>query len=206
MLTGGKDSRLSLLSLYADIGPNVKTFTHKKEHLLNDINDIKIPKELVRLMHFNHLFTYPRKNPFSLKNEIKEHSNLMFGEMQPGSTYYYYLKSNWFQVKEDFLIDNYYEIGRMHLHGSKNLIGAADKINLENMHLYSICIDKDEYEKFNSHLTVINNGFDLLDIFYFMKNFSNVGYQFEMIDYSHTPLIFCNSLNFFRQLLSVPEE
>jgi hypothetical protein len=54
-------------------------------------------------------------------------------------------------------------------------------------------------------LIEISGGVNLLDAYYFVKNYTNVAEQFELIDYSHNPLIFCNSLLLIRLLLSVTE-
>lgn len=206
MLTGGKDSRLSLLSLYSVFGKNLKSFTQKKQPFLNDKNDMNIPKVLAKKLGFNHKFTYPRKNYYSMVNDIREHAPLLYGEMQPGSTFYYYLKNNWNQIEEEYVIDNYYEIGRMHLHNPKSIIGTNSKLNYNNIRKSGYLISESSYNYFATHLANINYNLDGLDIFYFVKNFVNVANQFELIDYSHTPLLFCNSLHFFRMLLSVPEE
>ena len=53
-------------------------------------------------------------------------------------------------------------------------------------------------------MSLIYDGFDGLDILYFKEKYVNAGKQFEHIDYPHNPLVFCNSLQFFRLLLSVP--
>lgn len=104
------------------------------------------------------------------------------------------------------MIDNYYEIGRMHLHG-KGTIGNSSKLTYELLIENNYIINEDDFRKLENHIKKISeNGADILDVFYFIKNYINVGNQFEMIDYSHNPLCYCNSLNLFRMLLSIPEE
>ena len=125
-------------------------------------------------------------------------------EYEPGSTWFYYKMDNWSQVKEHFLVDNYYEIGRMHLHG-KGRIGT-EKITCELLNSIGFFIEKEDFEKLIAHMQSIAADVDELDVFYFVKNYLNVANQFELIDYSHNPLVFCNSLKFIRMLLSVPEE
>lgn len=205
MLTGGKDSRLSLLSLNKTSQKPIKAFTHKKPLFFNDPNDIKTPKKLSRKFRIDHFFTKTTNENFYCLDDIQKHSPLLAGTIVPGSTYYYYLKSNWNQVAEKFLIDNYYEIGRMHLH-NKGFMPSKEYITVENIKKYGYKIDEKLFPELILHLTAINGSNDLLDTYYFVKNYINVANQFEMIDYSHNPLIYCNSLFMFRLLLNVPNE
>lgn len=203
MLTGGKDSRLSFLAFFKNFKKEFKTFTHKKPWFFNNKNDVLIPDEISKILGVPHFFTYPKNNN-SLTDELEAHCKHMCFEYEPGSTWFYYKKGNWSQVKEFFLIDNYYEIGRMHLHG-KGRIGT-EEITCELLNSIGFFIDKEDFKKLIMHMQSISADVDVLDVFYFVKNYLNVANQFELIDYSHNPLIFCNSLRFMRLILSVPEE
>ena len=71
MLTGGKDSRLSLLCLKAISNSKLKTFTHKKHLLYNDLNDITIFRKLSKVLKLDHMFTAPAKQ--SMPDSYHQH-------------------------------------------------------------------------------------------------------------------------------------
>ncbi len=205
MFTGGKDSRLSFLALYQTVSNKIQTITHSKPYFFDTPHDIESPKEISKILNFSHQITKTKKTNLNLL-EIAEHAPVLSLEREPGSSYFYYKHGNWEQIKERFVIDNYYEIGRMHLHG-KGSIGNCSKLTYELLIENNYIINEDDFRKLEKHINKISeDGADTLDIFYFIKNYINVANQFEMIDYSHNPLIYCNSLNLFRMLLSVPEE
>lgn len=206
MLTGGKDSRLSLHSmLLASNGRKVKTFTHAKPPFCNDRDDLIIPKQIRKTANVTHNFTVPSSAlaPFDWE-AIALHDPVLSKEKEPGSTAFYYRKGNWLQIEERYLIDNYYETGRMHLHG-KGHTPTARHLTLENIKASGFQIDEGSFQRLQRHLESIGTGCDLLDVFYFVKNYANVANQFGLIDFSHNPLIFCNSRSLFCSLLSVPE-
>ncbi len=205
MFTGGKDSRLSFLAMYQTVSSKVQTLTHSKPYFFDTPHDIKSPKEISKILNFSHQLTRAKKTNLKLA-ELEEHAPVLSLEREPGSTYFYYKHGNWEHVKERFVIDNYYEIGRMHLYG-KGTIGNSSKLTYELLIENNYIINEDDFRKLENHIKKISeNGADKLDVFYFIKNYINVGNQFEMIDYSHNPLCYCNSLNLFRMLLSIPEE
>ena len=206
MFTGGKDSRLSFLALYKTELNSIKTVTHSKPFFFNSAHDINAPKEISRRLNFSHQITvaHPATSKLNLPT-LHNHAPYLSFSNGPGSTYYYYTHGNWEQIQECFLIDNYYEIGRMHLHGKGaigNSTGLTHSLLIENDYI----IDAEDFLALEQHLKKTSRlGVDFLDSFYFVKNFVNVANQFEMIDYLHNPLVYCNSLSLFRLLLSVPD-
>lgn len=206
MLTGGKDSRLSLLSmLAAKNGSMIKTFTHTKPIFCNDRDDIHIPSKLKNIIELSHIFTYPSNSHGIDWDDLILHDPILSKEREPGSTGYYYKKGNWMQIQEKFLIDNYYETGRMHLHG-KGLIPTENHLTLKNILASDFQSNEVSFSRLTEHMKLIGQGCDLLDVFYFVKNYTNVANQFGLIDFSHNPLIFCNSRNLFLSMLRVPEK
>lgn len=206
MLTGGKDSRLSLLSMLAVNSENtIKTFTHTKPAFCNDRDDIYIPSKLKNIVKISHMFTYPSDSHGIDLEGLVLHDPILSKEREPGSTGYYYKRGNWMQIQEKFLIDNYYETGRMHLHGL-GLTPTEKHLTLENILASGFQTDEESFFNLTEHMKLIGRGCDLLDVFYFIKNYTNVANQFGLIDFSHNPLIFCNSRNLFLNMLRVPEE
>lgn len=204
MLTAGSDSRLSFLAFYKAVNASFKSLTHSKNFFLNDADDMAIPKKIAKKLKIDHQIT--SKNSKVLYDlNLKKHCAELAGEREPGSTNYYYKNGNWQQIKEEFLIDNYYETGRMHLH-NKGGIGNESALSLEVLLKDGYIIEKADYLVFEKHIKTMTNHKDFIDIFYFIKNYLNVAHQFEFINFSHTPLIFCNSLRLFELLLSVPDE
>lgn len=203
MLTGGRDSRLSLYS-FINAGIRPKTFTHFKNFFLNDFNDVILPKVLSLLGGFDHFITIPRKR----KNIDIYPKLLALGEIAAledgaGSTRYYHEVESWQQVKEKHLIDNYYEIGRMHL---RSFLSDSDFESNDFIKKTGVKICNNDVEKLKDHINLIrgtSGAVDSIEAFYFIKNYSNVSDQFSLIGITHNPLIFCNSREFIVSLLLV---
>lgn len=201
MLTGGRDSRISLLAFQKNINNSYDSFTHLKFKRLLNINDKFIVKKIVKKYELNHFFTFPEIN-FNFQNieqQIEETNPFISRISQEGSTWFYYRFGNMFKLNKTYLIDNYYEIGRMHFH--KNVKSS----NLKE-YLINKLNDTSHTEIILKYIDNLSTKFDPIDLYYYIKNYVNVANQFELIDYSHNPMIFNNSAILMNLMLSVPKE
>lgn len=206
MLTGGRDSRLSMLSFIKSNVADYKSFTHKKKVFKNSINDVLIPKALSKKLKFSHKFTKPSKKPnVNLSKLLKSHYPHLTVDQTFGSTYYYYVMGNMSELKEKFLVDNDYALCRYHLDD----VSLYKKMTLQEQKNYFkkiYCISDVNELILYDHIELLSNDFTFLEKFYFIKSYVNFANQFELIDFSHKPIFFNNSLILLNLLLSVPSE
>lgn len=171
MLTGGRDSRISLLSFLKATNSTYDSYTHLKFKKFYNINDKYIVKRLIKNLRLKHMFTFPdREYSFAEKKQVKLMNPFISEVSQEGSTWFYYKYGNMQKLKKFFLIDHYYEIGRMHF--QKNV---KDN-DLEN-YLSKNLNDTDHIEIILNHIHNINSKIDPIDLFYFIKNYVNVANQ-----------------------------